>query len=251
MLRAARLAAVTVVAVFAAAAASAQTADELIEKHLAALGGREALGKVTSQAATGKIAVSVQGNDLGGPLELYHKAPNKSRMVFRLDLSSVGGSEMVIDQRCDGTSAVAMNSMMGDREMTGSQLQNLLNQRFPTPLLDYKAAGAKVEIAGKEKVNGRDHFILVFTPKAGSPMREFIDAETFLISRTVMKVDVPEMGGEMEQTVDTSDYRAVEGVKIPFSLRMQNSAQTVSITIDKVEMNKPIDEAMFSKPAVK
>jgi hypothetical protein len=108
-----------------------------------------------------------------------------------------------------------------------------------------------VELAGKEKVNGRDHFILVFTPKAGSPMRQYIDAETFLISRTVMKVDVAELGGEVEQAVDTSDYRAVDGIKVPFSLHLQNPAQTVTIAIDKVEMNKPVDEAMFSKPATK
>lgn len=251
MLRAARLAAVAVAAVFAAAAANAQTADELIEKHLAAMGGREALGKLTSQTATGRIAVSVQGQDLGGPIELYHKAPNKSRTMFRLDLSAMGGSEMVIDQRCDGKTAIALNSMMGDREMTGSQLQNMLNQTFPTPLLDYKAAGAKVELAGKEKLNGRDVFVLVYTPKAGAASRQFFDAETFLVSRVVMKVDVAELGGETEQTVETSDYRAVDGIKVPFSIRIQNSAQSISVTLDKVEMNKALDDAMFSKPAVK
>jgi hypothetical protein len=250
MLRVARLA-MAVAVVFAASAASAQTADELIEKHLGAMGGRDALKKVTSQAAFGTISVSVQGADIGGPIEIYHKTPNKSRTYFRLDLSAMGAGEMAVDQRCDGKTAVAMNSMQGDREITGGQLQNLLNQRFPTPLLDYKEAGAKVELAGKEKLNGRDVFVLVYTPKAGPAARQYFDAETFLISRVVAKVDAPELGGEVEQTVDTSDYRAVDGIKVPFSIHIQNSAQTVGIALTKVEMNKAVDEAMFSKPAVK
>ena len=240
-----------VLVVFAASAASAQTADEVIEKHLAALGGRDALKKLTSQAAFGTISLSVQGTDISGPLEIYHKAPNKARTYFRLDLTAMGVGEMTVDQRCDGKTAVALNSMQGDREVTGNQLQNLLNQTFPTPLLDYKAAGAKVELAGKEKIAGRDVFVMVYTPKAGSASRQYFDAETFLISRVVVKIEVPEMGGEVEQTVDTSDYRSVEGIKVPFLLHIQNPAQTVGIAITKVEMNKTVDDAMFSKPAVK
>jgi outer membrane lipoprotein-sorting protein len=250
MLRAVR-AAVVFLAVVAAGVASAQTADEVLDKHLAALGGREALKKLTSEAAFGTISVSVGGADIGGPIELYHKAPNKVRTYFKLDLSAMGAGEMVVDQRCDGKTAIAMNSMQGDREVTGNQLQNLLNQAFPTPFLDYKAAGAKIELAGKEKLDGRDVYVLVYTPKAGSVSRHYIDAQTFLLTRTVAKVDSPELGGEVEQTVDASDYRAVDGVKVAFGVTVRNAAQTVGISINKVEMNRPLDDAMFSKPAVK
>ena len=65
-----------------------------------------------------------------------------------LDLSALGGSEMVVDQRCDGKTAFASNSMQGDREITGSQLQAMLNASFPSPLLIYKDAGATVFVAG-------------------------------------------------------------------------------------------------------
>jgi outer membrane lipoprotein-sorting protein len=251
MLRAARLAVWAALAVFAASAANAQTADELIEKHLAAMGGRETLKKITSEVAFGTISVSVQGTDIGGPIEIYHKAPNKARTYFKLDLSAMGAGEMIVDQRCDGKTAVALNNMQGDREVTGSQLQNLLNQTFPTPLLDYKGAGAKVELAGKEKLNGRDVFVVVYTPKSGPASRQYFDAETFLLTRVVAKLDVPELGGETEQTVDASDYRVVDGMKVPFALHIQNPAQAIGISLNKVETNRAIDDAMFAKPAVK
>lgn len=229
----------------------AQTADEVVEKHLAAMGGRAALAKLESRTATGSIVVSTQGMDLAGSVEIYAKAPNKARSYVSLDLSQVGGTEVTVDQRCDGKTAFSRNSMQGDRDITGNQLQNMQNASFPTPLLKYKEAGAKIELAGKDKVGMRDALVLQYTPKAGSSVKEYFDAETYLLLRTVMKVNMPEMGGEIEQTSDLSDYREIDGVKIPFTVQAVTPAQTVTIRLDKVEHNKPIDESMFAKPVTK
>jgi hypothetical protein len=233
------------------AQAQTPTADDIIEKHLAAMGGRAALSKLESRASTGSIVVSAQGMDLAGPVEIYAKAPNKARSYIRLDLSAVGGTEMVIDQRCDGKTAFAGNSLQGDREITGNRLQNMLNASFPTPLLKYKEAGTKVELAGKDKVGTRDVFVIQYTPKAGSSSRQSFDAETYLLLRVVAKVDAPELGGEIEQTTDLSDYREIDGVKIPFTVQTTNPAQTVTMRLEKVEHNKPIDDAMFARPVAK
>jgi outer membrane lipoprotein-sorting protein len=231
--------------------ALAQTADELIEKHLAAVGGREALSKLASQKATGTVAISAQGADFGGSIVIYKKAPNKSRTVMTLDLSALGGSEMVVDQRCDGKTAFASNSLQGDREITGSQLQNMLNASFPSPLLNYKDAGAKVELQGQDKAGGRAAFVLLFTPKTGPASKLFIDTETFLVARSMTTLDVPEAGGAIQQTTDLGDYRVVDGVKTAFSVTVTGTAQTVVITLTKVEFNVPLDESMFSRPGVK
>ena len=235
-----------------AAPAVAQTADEIVEKHLAALGGRAALEKVTSQVATGTVSISTQAVSLPGTVEVSRKAPNKSRALMTLDLSSVGATEMmVVDQRCDGTAAWARNSMQGDRDITGNQLQGMLNNSFPSPLLTYKSAGGKVELTGKDKVGDRPVFVLLHTPKAGSALRYFIDAETYHLLRSVTTVDLGEAGGQAEQTSEPRDYRAVDGLQIPFSVTMTNPAQTVTVTLSKVELNKPLDDAIFAKPGVK
>jgi len=231
--------------------ALAQTADEIVEKHLAAMGGRAALSKLTSQVTSGTILVSAQGADIPGTIEISKKAPNLSRTLMKLDLSSVGGSEMIVDQRCDGKAAFASNSLQGDREITGDQLQNMLNASFPSPLLAYKEAGGKVEAQGTDTVGGRPVLALLYTPKAGPASRLFIDAETFLVVRSVTKINVPEAGGEVEQRTDVGDYRAVGGVKTAFSVTVTGAAQTVVITFAKVEFNVPIDDAVFSRPGVK
>jgi len=72
------------------------------------------------------------------------KAPNKSRTVIKLDLSQFGAAQMVIRPAVHGKTAYVSNSMQGDREVTGSQLQAMLNESFPTPLLNYKAAGRRL-----------------------------------------------------------------------------------------------------------
>jgi outer membrane lipoprotein-sorting protein len=243
--------ALAVVAVLWAAQAHAQTANEVVEKYLTAIGGRAALAKLDSRVATGTISISAQGADLAGVIEMYGKAPNKTRTYFKLDMSQFGAADVVVDQRCDGKTAFASNSMQGDREITGNQLQTMLNATFPTPLLTYKDAGAKIDLTGKDKVGARDAYVLQYTPKTGSPSRQYFDAETFLLLRTVAKIETPEMGGEIEQTIDASDYRDVDGIKVPFTIHIVNSAQTVTIAFTKVEHNKAIDETMFARPAVK
>jgi len=243
----AKWAALIVCAVVGTAQAQAQTADEIVEKHLAALGGRAALAKLESRTATGTITVSTQGVDLPGSVEIYAKAPNKARSLIRLDLSSVGAGEVTVDQRCDGKSGFVSNSMQGDREITGGQLQSMLNAHFPSALLTYKEAGAKVELLGKEKVGDRAVFVLQYTPKTGPASKQYFDAETYLLVRAVTTFDVPEAGGEVEQTSDLGDYRAVDGVQAAFSITNTNSMQTATIRLTKVEHNKPIDDAMFAK----
>lgn len=234
-----------------AAATSAQTADDIVEKHLAAVGGRAALAKLQSQVATGTISVSTQGTQLSGSITLYAKAPNKTRMFFTLDLSQFGGTDMVVDRRCDGKTAFMSNNVQGDRELTGSELDTLLNATYPSPLLAYKSAGAKIELVGKEQVGDRAAYVLVYSPKAGSPVREYFDAETYLLIRSVEKAPAPEVGGEIESTRELSDYRTVDGVKTAFSVKVVSAVQTIVVTLDKVEHNTPLDDAMFVKPAVK
>ncbi len=94
----------------------------------------------------------------------------------------------------------------------------------------------------------RDAFVILYTPKAGTPVKQYYDAENYMLLRSVAKMNVPQLGGEVEQTTDVSDYRDVDGIKLPFKTNVVSSMQTISITLTKIEHNKPLDDAMFSKP---
>ena len=226
---------------------AAQTADDVVEKYLAAIGGRAALEKLTSRSTTGTITLSLPNGPVSGSIEILNQRPNKTRTLTKLDLSSLGAGQVTREQRFDGTTGYVLDSMQGNREITGNQLENLKNGMFPAPLLTYKERGATVELGGKEKVDGRDAYVLLLKPKTGSVVRQFIDAETFLPARIMLKFDTPETG-EVEQTTDLSDYREVDGIKIPFTIKVSTGGQGFTITVTKVEHNVKIDEALFSKP---
>src|SRR6478672_7292456 len=182
-----------------AAIASPQTADEVVEKHLAAMGGRAALEKITSRVTTGTISVSTPGGDLSGTIEVYNKAPNKTRTLVKIDASQFGIGQIVQDQRFDGTTGYAIDTLNGNREITGEQADIARSNVFPSPLMKYKEIGSKLELVGREKV--------------GPPSRVFIDADTYVLTKTVITVNVPQLGTEVEQTTLVSDYRDVDGIK--------------------------------------
>jgi len=114
--------------------AAAQTADEIIEKHLAAVGGRAALNNLKSRSMKGTITLSTPGGDIAGPIEALNEVPNKSRTFIQLDLSSLGLGKVVQDQRFDGTSGYVIDTMQGNRDITGDQLEVMKNAQFPNPL---------------------------------------------------------------------------------------------------------------------
>jgi outer membrane lipoprotein-sorting protein len=230
------------------APALAQNADEIVQKHLAASGGRAALAALTSRTSTGSLTLTTPFGELGGTIAVYAKKPNKQRTLVKIDLSAAGGGEVVSDQRFDGETGYVIDTFNGNREITGTQLEAMRNGRFPTPLLDYAEHGLTITLAGQEKVGTADAHILQLTPTVGPATRVFIDAETFMLVKTVTKVEAPQFGGEIEQVLEFSDFREVDGIKVPYMIRSTNPAQTIVATLTDVTHNMEIDDSSFVRP---
>lgn len=223
-----------------------QSADEIVEQHLTALGGREALSKLTSRHGVGTISLALPVGELSGTVETWARTPNKSRALLSIDLSPMGMSEhMVVDQRFDGTSGWVLNSLEGNTEITGDQLAGMRNNVFPTSLMTYKEQGTTITVLPRESVSGRDAIVLQVTPKSGPGSKLYLDARTYLMIKSVTRTNAPDMG-EIDQVSEASDYRAVDGVQVPFKVANSNAIQTVTITLKSVQHNVAIDDAMFS-----
>ena len=228
-------------------AAQTLTPDQIIEKHLTAMGGREALGKLTSRRATGTISVATPMGDLSGPLEMTAKAPNKMRADMRIDLTAVGGpGEMMMTQLFDGAAGWSLNSLQGDTPLSGDLLDSARNSYFPSPLLKYKEIGMTVALQPNAQIGGKDAYVLLFTPTSGPAERMFFDATSFLLVRTTSTLNTPDMG-TVEQVSDLSDYRTVDGVKVAFVMTQQAGGQNIVMTFAKIEHNVAIDDAVFVK----
>ncbi|HZM92096.1 MAG TPA: outer membrane lipoprotein-sorting protein [Vicinamibacterales bacterium] len=226
----------------------AQTADEIIEKHLAAAGGRAALNKLTSRVSTGAISITTPVGELKGTVEVYNKAPNRIRTLVKIDAVALGGGQIINDQRFDGATGYVIDSFNGNREIAGDQLAAMKNGGFPTPLLTYKDTGVTAALSGRETVGTSDAYVIQFTPKTGPGIRVFIDTKSFMVVKTIITVNVPQLNRPIDQVVEFSDYRDVDGIKIPYTTKSTNPLQTITATLNDVKHNTEIDDSVFSKP---
>jgi hypothetical protein len=170
--------------------------------------------------------------------------------VINLDLTAAGAGSLTVDQRFDGNTGYSIDSMRGDSEITGSRLEILRNNAFPTPLLGYKDRGTKIILAGKEKVGDKDAYVLSVTPPGGAASRVWVDATSFLPVKTSTTTDTPETG-PLEQVTEFADYRDVDGVKVPFKLSTTTAVQSFTVILNSVAHNVKIDPAIFAKPTAK
>ena len=245
-MRVTRLALVAIILTWAQIA-SAQTADEVIEKSIAAMGGRAAHEKIKTRLTTGELSIGTPAGDIAGTVEMYAAVPNKQRTVIKADLSPFGAGQMLIDQRFDGTTGYAMDSMQGNREITGSQLDNMKAQAFPNPFLNYKASGMSVTLGAKEKVRRSRRVSPDVRADVGIPDQDlhrrrdlYADPDDRTRRRSA---DGP--GRADGRSVRLARRRRRQGA---VQDALTNSMQSITMTFSKVENNVTIDDKMFVKP---
>ena len=144
------------------------------------MGGRAAFSNVKSRSTIGTITLSTPGGEVTGSVDVLNAAPNKSRSLIQIDLSSLGAGPYVLDTRFDGTSGYVLDNLQGNRDMSGNQLDNLRNTSFPHSFLTYKELGTTAQLSGREKVGEREAYLVIFEPTSGSVVRQYLDAETYL-----------------------------------------------------------------------
>ena len=225
----------------AKATAAEPTVDQILDKYVQAIGGRQAVEKITSRVTKGTFEVSSMG--LKGEIELYVKAPNKTLRVQ--NLSGVGE---ILDG-FDGKIAWSQNPMMGLREKDGAELAAIVRSSDIHASLKTRQLYPKLELKGKEKVGNRETYAILATPAEGGPVKMYFDVETGLIARTDLDLDTPQGQVHIETTLD--DYREVDGLKMPFTMRQESPMGSAVIKLTEVKHNVAIDDAKFNKPSGK
>jgi len=214
----------------------AQTVDEIVAKNIQAKGGAEKLKSVRSMKLTGHLS----GRGIQAPFTIWWKRPNLARQETERE-----GTVMV--RAFDGATAWMMIGT-DVQEVAGPQAQAAREQAdFESPLLDYKAKGHRVELVGLETLDGAKVYHLKLTTKSGQVQDIYLDADTGFEKQTSMAID---QGGQQVLLVsEPSDYREVDGIKLPFSVKQIANGNPISqLTIDKVEFNVPVDEGIFKMP---
>lgn len=232
-------------AALVAVPSSAQTLDEILAKNVKARGGLDKLKAVQTMRMTGTMTI---GPGMEAPFVLEQKRPN----MLRLDITIQG---MTVSQAFDGKAGWQLNPLGGRKDpepLPEDALRQVEEQAdFDGPLVDFKAKGNAVELVGKEKVEGSDAYKLKLTLKNGDIRFIFLDADQFLEIKTEGKTKIRGTDVEGEGTV--SDYKEVGGLMIPHAMEsgQKGSPQKMKMTVQKVELTVPIDDARFKTPVAK
>ena len=222
---------------------AAPSVDELVAKYVKARGGMEKLKAVNSIRVHGKM---MMGQGMEAPFTLMQKRPKMTRTEFTLQ-------GMTGLQAYDGKNAWMVMPFMGKKDpeaMPAEQAQMLDEQAdMDGPLVDYKDKGNKIELLGKEQVEGADAYKLKLTLKNGQTRTVYLDAESGLEVKTEAKRTI--RGSEVEGETFLSDYKEVNGLMMPFTMESGAKGGTMrqKMLIDSVECNVNLPDSLFKMPA--
>jgi len=225
--------------VLAAAALPAQTADEIVAKYVAKIGGMPKLEAIQTLKKTGKYT---GGGGFEARVVEENKRPNMIRQEFVLQgmvgVTAYDGKEGWKIEPWQGKKDV---EPLGEEEMKAI----LEDADFDGPLIHSKEKGNAVELAGTEPVEGTDAYKLKVTLKNGDVQYFFVDTEDFV----PIKVEKKRMirGAERESETSLGDYKEVAGVYFPhsFEFGQKGSPNRQKVVYDKIEANVPLDDSLF------
>jgi len=220
---------------FIAFNASAQTVDEIIDKHIEAIGGKEKLAALKSLRM--ETNLSVQGMDIPVIQTRVHNVGQ------RVDISAMGMEGYVINTPTAGWTFMPFMGQSAAEAMPEEQVKEGVDQLdLQGSLFNYKEKGHTVELLGKEAVDGTECYKIKLTTKGGRTSTHYIDPKNYYIIRTVTKGIV--MGQEQEVTINFGDYKKIEeGYVFPHTIG--GAFGQGDMTVTKIEVNKPVDEKIF------
>jgi len=217
------------------AKASLPAAEQLLDKYLAAVGGAEALQKITSSVQKGTLTA------FGGqhfPMDVYSKAPDKRFSVMHL---RGGDSVTAFDGKQGWLSVPGRVHMMSAAENDAARIDADLY--FPAHV---ETLYQKFRVEAGEKIDGHETFLVVGRSEGQPPLRLYFDKESGLLLRLVRYAETP-LGRNPTQ-IDYADYRDANGVKIPFRWTLARPGNRFTIQVEQVQQNVPVDDAKFVTP---
>lgn len=213
-------------------------ADQLLDRVVEATGGRAAYEKLHNRVTTCSVSFAAAG--INGTMKLYAADPNKSSAVS--DLGPVGKAR----EGTDGKLAWEVTTMTGPRLKEGAERDQVLRAARFNAELHWRELFKTVECTGSEVVDGRDCWVVVLTPAGGAPFTSCIDKETFLTLKTTTTLTIPM--GSLPIEVRLGDYRKVDGILLPHTIRNRVALQEMVITVEKVEHNIDLPADTFEPP---
>jgi hypothetical protein len=227
-------------ATLALASAHAQTADDIISKHLDAIGGTEKLKSITSVKLDNTM--NIMGNDVQNTTTILNGKGYRNESDF-------GGQKII--QAFSDKGGWMVNPMMGatdPQSLPEEAYKAGQYQIYAVPLLDYASRGGKVELLGQEKTGSTNAYKLKLTDKNNTVTTYYIDPSTYYIIQQVSSAEM--MGQQMDVITSFSDFKKTEyGWVVPQTIEINMGGQfSMTGKLNSIEINKEVDPKIFELP---
>ena len=210
--------------------------DQIFAKYLEALGGPKATNTKTL-VMKGKREASQNRN---WPIEITYVPPDKLLLVTTTP-------QTVVRQIVNGDQGWALTGTnlrvltpaeVGDSRRNGEETFGVVKAK--------QAPG--MNFSGVQKIGEREAYVITKTSDGKTEFYYFDSVSGLLIRKMNIRhtslLPIPEQ-------VDYEDYRDVDGIKLPFTIRVSVVEPTYSVLrkITEIKLNVPIDQKRFNKPA--
>ena len=215
-----------------------RTIDAVLERYVTAIGGREALGKLKTRVLKGRIELS--GGTSWGQLEIYTKAPNKSLTVMNVEPMGQ------VKHGYDGCTGWTVGDTIGSHTLPGANLSGFSPDGDFYRELKLRELYQGIRVLGTIKEKDREFYLVEGYPVVGGVENMFFDANTGLM--TGRDVTQQTAQGPVRVEMRYSDWREVDGVKLPFKITQSMPNLKFVFTVREVKHNLPVDDSLFEKP---
>jgi len=213
----------------------------VVNKFIDAMGGRAVVLAQSGRHMTGSFAIPAQG--MSGTLDIYAQPPN--RMVARVTITGIGD----ITTGYDGTTAWSVNPMMGPMVLDSLQAHQTRQQADFYSALYGEDQIASLETAADTTFEGTPAYKVKVTTTWAETYHEFFDKQTGLMLGSQRTQASPM--GSIEFLTLVSDWRTVEGVRVPFKSVQRMMGMEQVVTIDNVEITTVPDSVFVPPPEIR
>jgi outer membrane lipoprotein-sorting protein len=212
-----------------------QNAADILKKMIEAQGGRKVLENIKDTTLSG----SCEAMGVSMTVTMYKKEPNKMRR-------DIGAAGMMATEAFDGEIAwqIKLGSQKPSEETGKMAADAKTDAQGYAAVLHPEKYGITYALKGKEKIGGKDYFVLEQTTPGGTPTTQYVDTETYLIYKTVYTSINAKGVAEKEETF-MSDYKKVDGVVVAHSLTGLKGGESMKITFTKISFNTGLEDSLF------